>query len=255
MKPHTNSAQFLLAGVLVAAMPFAGQAQEREPRASVLRGEIPPELRALAEQGLKLQGPRVLFDGKFNFPPKLKGFAAESGLQLDIKPSRRLPVADAREKFRAVAVSHPRVKELLGERFALLSSGWLDPDKDQDERAEANSDRYQLVFYNYSRNQVVTAVTTSTGELVDATARTVKVQPAESHEEVQAAADIVRAHPRHGPATKGLRARGIQTEGRGDHRFLYLTFYQENSKRAAYEATVDMTAGKIVAARPVRISK
>jgi hypothetical protein len=255
MKFHLNHAALLLVSVLIVAMPDESTAQEREPGASVLRGDIPSELRTLADQGLKLQGPRVVFDGKFNFPPKLKGFAQESSLQLDIKRSPRPAVSEAREKLRAATTSNPRVKELLGERFALLGSGWLEPEKGQEDRQDLSAERYQLVFYNYSRNQIVTAVTNASGELIDAQSSTPKVQPPESHEEVEAAAEIVRAHPRHGRAVKGLRARGIQTEGSGQNRFLYVTFYPENSKRATYEATVDMTAGKVVTARPVRTSK
>jgi hypothetical protein len=252
---HLNYVLLLMVNILVAAMPGAGVAQEREPRPSALRGEIPADLRALASQGLKLQGPRVVFDGKFNFPPKLKGFATESSLQLDIKPSRRMAMLDAREKLRASAINSARVKELLGERFALLSSGWLEPEKTDEERADAGAERYQLVFYNYRRNQLVTAVTNNAGELVEVTSRTPTVQPPESHEEVEAAAAIVREHPRHGAAVKGLRARGIQTEGRAQNRYLYVTFYKENTKRASYEATVDMTAGKVVSAQPVRFAK
>jgi hypothetical protein len=244
----------MLAGIFI-TLSWPGQAQEREREASVLREDIPPELRALQERGIKLEGPRVQFDGKFNFPPKLKGFSTESSYLLDIKSGRYPPVADTRKKFRDVAVSNPRLKELLGERFALLSSGWLELAKDQEERADTASERYELVFYNYVRNQVVIAVATSAGEIVDADSRTVKEQPTESREEVDVAASIVRANERHGAATKGLVARGIQTEGEGDHRALYLTFYKENSKRAVFEATVDMTAGKVVSARPLRINK
>lgn len=254
MNSPLPSFSFALASVLV-VLPLLSNAQEREPTPSVLREDIPPELRVLQERGLKLEGPRVRFQGKFNFPPKLKGFATESSFQPDIKPGRRASVAEARTKFRDIAVHIPRMKELLGERFALLSSGWLEIEKDQEERSDAEADRYELVFYSYSNNQVVTAVATSTGELVDTSTRTVDVQPPESREEIDAAAAIVRAQKYHGKATKGLAVRGIQTEGKGDHRTLYLTFYKENSKRAVYEATVDMTAGKVIFARPVRISK
>lgn len=153
--------------------------------------------------------------------------------------------------MRTAAVGNPRVQALLGERFSLLASGWLENDKD---RSAGTADRYQMTFYNYASDHVVTVLASSAGEVIDASAEPVRVQPAESHEEVEAAAEIVRKDPHYGNSIAGLRARGIQTEGAGTHRYLYLLFYREPRTPAVFEATVDMSAVRVVAARATATS-
>jgi hypothetical protein len=221
----------------------------KEPDASPLRGTVPPDLRELAARGLAVEGERVQFDGDLTIPPTLKGFPAVSTVRPEIVPGQRPPAEEARQRMRAMAVENPRIKEALGRRFALLSSGWLDVEKGKEETA---ADRYQMVFYSYDKNQVVTAIASSRGEVLDMRASTPKVQPPESREEVEAAAAIVQGDERHAARTKELQVRGIQTEGQGDHRTLYLTFYERNRRRAVYEATVDMTVGKVVRARAIQ---
>jgi hypothetical protein len=155
---------------------------------------------------------------------------------------------ESRQSMRTAAVSNPRVRAALGERYALLKSGWLDADKD----APADTERYQLTFYNYANNQVVTVVTSRQREVLDVQSAPARVQPAESREEVDAAVEIVRRDERYGRLVKDLRGRGIQTPGEGKDRYLYLLFYREPRTPALVEATVNMSTGKVVAARSLR---
>ncbi len=238
--------------VLLCLISGNAHAQQRgEPSARPLRNAaLPPELKELKERGLDLQGDRVIFEGDLSFPPKLKGQSLESNVHLDIIPGRRLNVQETRQEMRAVAIAEPKVKRLLGQRFSLLSSGWLDKDKQGIETTA--EDRYEMVFYNYVANHVVTVTTSKSGDVKDVRSKRVIVQPPESREEIEAAAKIVHADRRHGEATRDLLVRGIVTEGRAPNRYLYLLFYRESQKRAVYDATVDISSGRIVSAGPVR---
>ncbi len=228
----------------------SGCAARREGSAVVVTGPPPAELQELVTGGLALSGDRVEFDGDLSIPPVLRGVPATSTIKLQITPGSRPPVEETRQRMRALAVGHTRAKAALGNRFALLSSGWLEVDKSRE--PSAADDRYQMVFYNYTGNRIVTVVASAAGEIVDVRAQRPEVQPPESAEEIEAAAGVVRADERYGPATRNLRVRGIQTEGRDDHRTLYLTFYEADRRQAVYEATVDMTAGRVLSARALR---
>lgn len=221
----------------------------KEQNATPLKGDLPADLKVLKESGLVIQGDRVIFEDQRSFPPKLKGQWAESGIKPEITPGRRLNIQETRKTMRASAVENPKVIAVIGKRFSLLTSGWLDNEKDKE---DSSSDRYQLVFYNYANNHVVTVITSDKGEIQDIHSRPVTVQPAESREEVEAAANILRANARYASATKDLLVRGIQTEGRGQNRYLHLWFYRENRTPAAFEAVVDISAGKVVSARSLR---
>jgi hypothetical protein len=220
-----------------------------EPHAAPLRDVLPAELVALREDGLVLRGERVVFDGEFDFPPRLKGVAATSDLRLDIVPGVRPSRAESLQSMRSMALANPRVSAALGERYALLRSGWLDDDK---EAAAASSQRYQLTFYSYARNEIVTVITERGREVTDVRSQAAQVQPAESREEVDAAIEIVRRDDRFGPMVKDLRGRGILTPGPGRDRSLYLMFYRAARTPALFEATVNMSTGKVVDARPLR---
>jgi len=239
-----------LGAILIALSMSAACAHGRERTASPLRGPMPPELQQVIDNGLPLTGPHVEFEGDLAIPPTLRGVPTTSTVTLQTTPGPHPPVEQTRQMMRAAAVDQPRVKAALGSRFALLAGGWLEPEKGR-ESAPAD-DRYQMVFYNYSDNRVVTVISSPRGEVIDVQSRSPKVQPPESAEEIEAAAAIVRRDDRYAAATRTLRVRGIQTEGRGDHRTLYLTFYEPNRRRAVYEATVDMTAGTVLSARALQ---
>ncbi len=238
----------------VACAPLSVQPKpeqgERDAEATPISGQLPAELKALQTQGLELRGDRVVFEGVLNFPPKLKGVPTTSSVKLDVTPGPRPSVREARQPMRAAAVADPRVKDAIGDRYSLLVSGWLDAPKGTD--TSPAEDRYRMIFYNYAKNAVVTVIASRQGQELEISSEPVRVQPAESREEVDAAIEIVRSDPRYGQLIETQTGRGIQTEGRENNRYLYLLFYREPRTPATFEATVDMSAGRVVEARPLR---
>lgn len=210
------------------------------------RGDLPEHLQQFKVRGLPPVGVRVEFEKLDALPPKLKGLAVDPAFRLDIKPGTHPSVREARVRMRELALAEARVRDSLGSRFALLASGWLDPDKDQG--ADATSDRYRLVFYNYERNVAVNVVVEK-AKVVDVAAGRKGYQPAESHEEVEAAADLVKKDDRYRAMVEGLLARGIERPSKDGNRHLYVTFHKQKRTPALVEAVVDMTSGRLVTAR------
>lgn len=221
-----------------------------ELSAMPLREPLSPDLAALRDQGLEFRGAHVEFVGELDLPPSLKDVPATSSTHLRILPSGRPPIRVERETQRAVALASPSVALTLGNRFALLRSGWVETAKDAPQ-----SNRYQLTFYNYSKNELVT-VTTERREVVEVKISTVTVQPSESGEEVDLAIGIVRQDDRHGRHVEHLLGRGIQTpspKGEDDpDRYLFLMFFREARTAAVFAATVNMSAGHVESAHQVR---
>jgi hypothetical protein len=240
----------LLVAACAPLKPSGGGPQDAEP--TTLDGPLPPELRALQEQGLALGGERVVFEGVLDFPPRLAGRPVDSPVRLAVQAGPQPAMLEARQSMRALALADPRVRTALGERFSLLRSGWLDDDDDKKAEPLAATRRYQLLFYNYARNETVTVVASPRGEVQDVQARPARVQPAESREEVDAAVAIVRRDERFGKLVGDLRGRGILTESPGNDRHLYLLFYREPGTPAVAEATVNMSTGQVVSARALR---
>jgi len=219
-----------------------------EPDEVSAEGELPSELKSLQEEGLQLRGDHVTFENEYDFPPTLKGQPITTTVELAVTPGPHPPMRETRESMRAMAIAHPRVKGELGERFSLLRSGWIEVGKDAPR--SISTDRYEMVFYNYAENVVVTVTASSQQEVLDVQSEVPSEQPAESREEVDAAIEVVRSHGQYGDAVKGLLGRGILAENPGKDRYLYLLFYREPRTPALFEATVNMSTGTIVAARP-----
>jgi len=214
-----------------------------------VRDALPAELKRLQEQGLEMRGDRVTFESELHFPPKLQGQPTSSSVQLTVTPGPHPSVQEVRQTMRAKAVAHPRVPAALGERFSLLRSGWLEGDKGAP--PSTVTDRYQIVFYNYPQNTVAIVIMSRQHEVIDVQSQAPHVQPAESREEVDAAIEIVRSDQQYCRATKDLRGRGILTESPDKDRYRYLLFYREPRTPAVFEGTVNMSAGKVVAAWPL----
>lgn len=220
--------------------------QTREASPAPMRGDLPEHLQQFKARGLPPVGEHVEFENLETFPPKVKGLDVDPNFRLDIKPGTRPSVREARSKMRELALADARVHDSLGNRFALLGSGWLEADKDQG--ADATSERYRLVFYSYQHNVAVNVVV-ERNKVVDVTPGKKGYQPAESHEEVEAAADLVKKDDRYRALVEGLVARGIETPSKDGNRHLYVTFHKQKRTPAVVEATVDMTLGRVVTAR------
>jgi hypothetical protein len=237
----------ILTPILTPALVTAEEAR-KEPTAQPLRGELPEHLKTFKERGLPPIGDRVTFEDTRALPPKLKGRTVDENFRPEIIPSKRAPVAEMRTKMRAAALGDPRVRKALGERFSLLGSGWLEPPKDK--AADTANERYQLIFYSYGRNRAVKVIA-SGDDINEVVTLKAGVQPAESQEEVELAAAIIRRNPRLRAPLDGLLARGIVTPSKTDNRQLYVTFYKKDRPAAVFQATVDMTSGRVLNPRPI----
>jgi len=240
---------------MAAAQPPPTRGQEPPP--TPLRRELPEHLRILRDRGLPPleDRDRVVFEDSGELPPRLRGRSPGSSVTpqaLNITPSQRPAAADMRARMRGVALADPRLRDALRGRFVMLQGAWLEPPKG--ERAAApGEDRFGLLFYSYTRNRPVRAVLSGDRVLEVVPLRRGE-QPPESREEVEAAAALVRSDPRRRRRVGELEARGIQTPapGRSTNRQLYLTFHRPGQARAEYQATVDMTAGRVLDFRPVQ---
>jgi hypothetical protein len=213
-----------------------------------MRGDLPEHLQQFKASGLPPVGERVEFENE-TFPPKVKGLDVDPNFRLDIKPGTKPSMREARSQMRELALADARVRDSLGNRFALLGSGWLEADKDQG--TDSTSERYRLVFYSYQRNVAVNVVV-ERNKVVDVTPGRKGYQPAASHEEVAAAADLVEKDERYRALVEGLVARGIETPSEDGNRRLYVTFHKQKRTPALVEATVDMTLGRVVTARSLQ---
>ena len=181
------------------------------------------------------------------FPPRPRGYrdASDPKRSLQVKPLDAL-TAGRISALRQRAEADARVRAALGTRFAFLSAAFVDsgvkstPPPKQD---------VQLVYFNYASNRAV-VVRFSADQVKAVDVRPEGFQPPESDGEVAAAAEIVAKDPRYAAAVRDLPARGILTPAPSGHRYLYLIF-KKPEQPAAFIATVDLTAGKVVQAGPV----
>lgn len=221
--------------------PFSEPGPEPVSAAEVPELLMPRIAGQVQHDGAHLHAPPMYIKvGNANSPPRERPQIVHG-----TRPSRE----DARRWMRRETLESPRVRNALGVRYALLDSGWLDDDKD----TGPSNDLYRMVFYNYARNETVTVVSTGGREPVSIESSKPETQPAESREEVDAAVEIVRHDPRHGPSVAGLHGRGILTPSDGRDRHLYLLFYDApRSTPARYQATVNMSTGRVVEAHSLR---
>jgi hypothetical protein len=206
-------------------------------------------LKNIQQQGVPPVGDRVEFEEVQGLaPPKLKGRTVDTDFSPKIEPAKRISTKELRISMRAIALKDSRVSKALGERYVFLRGGTIDPEKGTNK----GSDRYRLVYYSYSSNRPV-QVQIVGGERVEAVNVLEQgVQPSESREEVDLAARLVRSDEREKGRTKGLDVSGIQTPSpEGNNRRLYLIFSKPGLRAPVYQATVDMTANRVVDSRPV----
>lgn len=208
----------------------------------------PDYLKAYERGGFPTIDDPVQFSDPHAFPPQLKGLAVDKDAKVEF---RALGGADIEKRMVAatsLAFSDPRVKAVAGQRNAALGGGTIDPGKGA---LKANEGNIAVDFYNYDQNRAYRAI------LLDD--RVVSVQPwpkghqpKETRAEVQAAADIVAKNPAHARAVAGLTARGLRAPSERGDRLLYLLFYKGKERPALYEATVNMSKGRVVRAKPLR---
>jgi hypothetical protein len=212
------------------------------------------ELKRVKEEGLVPKGYSIRFEND-TFPPKPKGpydFEVQLFSSFEVGPLP--PMRETRLKMGGIAIADKKIKELLGERYALLKSGWIDLDKEITENFDQRI--YRLTFIQYPDNKIVNVYLSSSFEITDIKQEPITVQPSESREEVDLAIDIIRSNPEYKGLISNTIGRGIVADSGSTSRYIYLLFYRDEISRARspaiLEVTVDMTVGKIVSMKKLR---
>jgi hypothetical protein len=238
---------FAVIPVFVLLSFFSGSiyAQRKTPRRAA-----PPYLDRY-RNGLPPVGPTVELEHGGSLPPTLKGRrVTNSPLEFE---RGAVDLADERVRsLRQAALGDSRVRQALGQRFTFITAGATELAKEQ--RPPTNNPLTTLRFFSYSNNRAY-EVRMSGEEVVRVIPKRRGYQPPASREEVEAAAEIVKKDARFRNDLAGLFVRGILTPSENSNRHLYLLFYRGRGLergRPVFEATVDMTAERVVNARRVR---
>jgi len=216
----------------------AGSAQQPEPQ----------YIRDYKEKGLPAVGKHIEFEDHGAFPPRPKDMRLSVGAKAEVKAGPEVPIERLISQSRELALRDTRVRSALGSRFAVVGGGPVEPGKGRPLSAE--SAQTKLNFYSYSRNRAV-SVLLDDKKVVAVTVRPQGFQPAETREEVAAAAEIVTKDPRFAKTVKGLIVRGIEASESTGNRLLYLLFYRQEGSPAVFTATVDMVRARVLSAKRV----
>jgi hypothetical protein len=195
--------------------------------------------------------PRLEFAGpEGGWPPAPKG-------QTNIHevPYREIPdsVTEARlDALRATAQNDARVRQLLGERFAYITSDEVEPKKN--EHADRASWPVRVTFYSHSNNVAVEAILK--GDAVQDVRRREGYQPPEGAEEMKQAVALAQRDERLADKTGGLASNAIvifPREGQpgSGHRVLHASFHKpDDPDHMLYRAIVDLTDQRVLTAGP-----
>jgi hypothetical protein len=207
----------------------------------------PDYLKAYERSGLPPIDDPVQFSDPHAFPPRLKGLAVDKDAKVEFR-AEGTDIETRMASATSLAFSDARVKAAAGQRFAALGGGTIDAEKDA---RRADHGDIAVDFYNYDTNRSYRAIL-SDDRVVSVRPWPKGHQPKETRAEVQAAAGIVAKDPAHARAVAGLIARGLRAPSERGDRLLYLLFYKGKERPALYEATVNMSKGRVVRAKPLR---
>ena len=225
----------LLVPFLLALLVFAGGC-ERSTKKRMLP-EKPPK----AVQ-LEFTGPEE------GWPPRPKG--RENVAEVPWREIRG-SLTDALEaEIRQAALQDTRVRELLGERFAYISTDEIEPSKDRSHDASEPL-ATRVTFFSHSNNVAVEVL--MQGPKVESVKRREMYQPPEGREEIELAVALARRDGRLLEKVAGMRGDAIiifpekDQPGYG-HRILYVSFSKEDDDVPFYSAVVDLTEKQVLLA-------
>ncbi|MES1244242.1 MAG: hypothetical protein ABUT39_21735 [Acidobacteriota bacterium] len=209
------------------------------------RGGGPPETPRVPEIAVpEIAGPEA------GWPPRPKGVTRFTPV-----PSREIPgsLTDELEaQIRQASQNDPRVRSLLGSRFAYIMTDEVDGPKESPRRpGEPLVTR--VTFYSHANNVAVKVLMRGT-EVMEA-AQAAGYQPPEGREELEEAIALARRDERLRGQVEGLQGDAMLTwlergqPGSGN-RVLFVCFSKENDDRPAYTALVDLTTQQVLAAGP-----
>jgi hypothetical protein len=199
-------------------------------------------------------------------PPEIRFTAREAGWPP--RPYERANVVDVlwtprldaltesrEEELRNTALQDSRVRTALGERYAYIMAGEMDPDKERPDRA-TEARRVRLTFYSYSNNIPVEVLVHQ--RAVEQVTKRENYQPPEGPDEIKAAIALAQQEPRLAEFVQGMHATAIliyreRSQPGYGHRILHVSFTATGGEEEAprYYALVDLTEQKTLASGPV----
>jgi hypothetical protein len=203
------------------------------------------------ESASRIEPKRYLDFDTSEFPPRPKGYTrvTDPNQELSITPFVIMISEQQIMALRQRAEADERLQEALGKQHAFLSFSLTDTG---DKSAATPKRDVRLVYFNYLTNRAV-HVWLSGDDVKAVQVQPDGYQPPESDEEIATAEEIVRSDPRYKEAVQGLPVRGILTPAPEGRRYIYLMF-KRPQEPAAFNATVDLTAGKVVKAELIKHS-
>lgn len=177
------------------------------------------------------------------WPPKVKDVTNLRQIPWETPPGELTEVLEI--QLRQAALKDERLCEALGERYAYLNTGVIDPGKGADHHCFDTL----LTFFSYSHNYAVLVL--MKGLRVEDVVGRKDYQPPEGASEVRMAIDIARDDCRLREKVLSLNGKGILTYPRAGstaagHRVLYVTFTYPGGYHPVCSATVDLTDGKVL---------
>jgi hypothetical protein len=225
----------------------ARQAPDRVQESSS-QPELPPYVERYQRTGLPPLGRQITPGHREGYPPTLSGLRHNELARPEFAARGTRPAAEIRVDARKASLRDARITQVLGKRFAVIgakehvrSKGATDP----------GDNLVWIEFYSYSNNRAVKALLDG-DTVVDIQYAADGYQPPDSREEVAAAADVVRQDGRYRRVVDALTVRGIQTPSDNGNRYLFLLFYKQDTRRAVFTATVDMTESRVVEVNAVQ---
>lgn len=147
--------------------------------------------------------------------------------------------------LRAVAEANAEVRAALGARFAYVSAGLAEPDK----QAATAARPFRLIYFSHDRNVGVDV--RMDRERVLSVSELRGYQPPAGQEEIALAVEIARRDPRVREAVANLQGEAIRLDlqpgqpGYGN-RVLYVAFSSPDSEQTEYAAIVDLTKQQVL---------
>jgi hypothetical protein len=146
--------------------------------------------------------------------------------------------------LRAVAEANAEVRAALGARFAYVSSGLAEPEK----QAATAVRPFRLIYFSHDRN-VGVDVRLDRDRVLSVS--DMRYQPPAGQEEIALAVEIARRDPRLREAAANLQGEGIRLDPqRGQpgygNRILYVAFSRPESEHTEYGAIVDLTRQELL---------
>jgi len=153
-----------------------------------------------------------------------------------------------RERILGIALGDPRVREVLGDKFAHIDTDEIELRKGQD-RPQPEAIPMRLTFFSHTHRVAVEV--TLTGETINSVMKKPGYQPPEGEDEIQGAIAIARQDSQLRDMVQELEGKAIVAAPDPDHpeanpRTLYVTFSRSDEYLPVCGATVDLINEKVL---------